>query len=209
MIQFIYIHLFKETINQFLIKKGYSENNIYHLISNKNVLINDKVVTSKNDTTPWFLSTITVTLNDELSTLPINKTKIDIVYEDDYLLIVNKPYNLDIEPTKANYIDNLSAMINDYFINHNIKSKIHLVNRLDKLTSGLVIVAKNQYIHNLFAKTKINKRYYALVEGNINNSGTIKVNLKKDENSIKRIVAEDGKPCITKYKKTSFEIIYI
>ena len=39
MIQFIYIHLFKETINQFLIKKGYSENNIYHLISNKNVLI--------------------------------------------------------------------------------------------------------------------------------------------------------------------------
>ena len=59
-------------------------------------------------------------------------------------------------------------LINDYFINHNIKSKIHLVNRLDKLTSGLVIVAKNQYIHNLFAKTKINKRYYALVEGNIN-----------------------------------------
>ena len=162
MIKFTYFHLFKNKISDILEKKGYSDNNIYYLINEKNVKINGKIVTSKNEITPLF-SIIEVTLNDEYSSLPINNEKLKIVYEDDYLLIVDKPFNLDIEPTKSNYANNLAAMVNTYFINNNIKSKIHFINRLDKLTSGLVIIAKNQYIHNIFSKVKIIKEYYALV----------------------------------------------
>lgn len=204
MIKFTYFHLFKKKINDVLSKKGYSDNNIYYLINEGNVKINGKIVTSKNEMTPLF-SKIEVTLIDEYSSLPINNEKIKVVYEDEYLLIVDKPYNLDIEPTKSNYANNLAAMVNTYFVNNNIKSKIHFVNRLDKLTSGLVIIAKNQYIHNVFSKVKIIKEYYALVEGEVNNSGVIKVNIKRDGDSIKRIVADDGKPCVTKYRKVGYQ----
>ena len=204
MIKFEYVCIIPKTINEFLLKKGYSENNIYNLIKNQNVTVNGKIVTSKHDKLN-FLSEIVVVLNDELSTLPINKTEINVVYEDDYILIVDKPYNLDIEPTKSNYIDNLATMVNHYFVSHNIKSKVHFINRLDKLTSGLVIVAKNQYIHNLFSKIKIGKQYYALVEGNVKKYGSIRVNIKRDGDSIKRIVAKDGKPCITLYNKIGYQ----
>ena len=205
MIKFTYHHIFPETINNFLLKKGYSENNIYNLIRNKNITIDGKVVTSKNEKTSIFYSKVVVTLNEEFSTLPINNSSIKVIYEDDYFLVVDKPYDLDIEPTKANYVNNLAAMVNNYFISNNIKSKIHFVNRLDKLTSGLVIIAKNQYIHNVFSKVNIDKQYYALVEGEVENSGVIKVNIKRDGDSIKRIVAEDGKPCITKYNKVGYQ----
>ena len=168
---------FKQSINKFLLNKGFSDNNIYYLIKNKNVLIDNKIVIDKNVLLPFKKCKVEVTLNDEESTLPINNNKIDIVYEDQYFLVVNKPFNLDVEPTKANYENNLACMVNNYFINNNIKSKIHLVNRLDKLTSGLVIIAKNQYIHNLFSKVKINKYYETLVEGITKNKGTIKIKL--------------------------------
>ena len=192
---------FKQSINKFLLNKGFSDNNTYYLIKNKNVLIDNKIVIDKNVLLPFKKCKVEVTLNDEESTLPINNNKIDIVYEDQYFLVVNKPINLDVEPTKANYENNLACMVNNYFINNNIKSKIHLVNRLDKLTSGLVIIAKNQYIHNLFSKIKINKYYETLVEGITKNKGTIKVKIAKEEGSVKRIVDEKGKLSITKYKR--------
>ena len=198
-----YKHYFKEQISRFLLKKGYSENNIYHLIKNNNVLINNKVVRDKNEYIPFKKSLIKVILNKEESDLPVCDKKIDIVYEDDYFLIVNKPFNLDIEPSKNNYEDNLATRVNNYFFNHGIESKIHLVNRLDKLTSGLVIVAKNRYIHNLFVKTKIKKEYLAEVEGYCKKKGTIKIKIKKEDNSMKRCVCDDGKLCISKYKTLS------
>ena len=54
MIKFTYFHLFKKKINDILAKKGYSDNNIYYLINEGNVKINDKIVTSKNEMTPLF-----------------------------------------------------------------------------------------------------------------------------------------------------------
>lgn len=204
-IKFEYISYFKCSLVSFLKKKGYSDKNIYYLIYNSNIYINNIVVRDKQVILPFKRTKITVYLNDEENTLPISKNKIDIAYEDEYFLIVNKPYNLDIEPTKRNYTNNLASKISYYFKINNIKSKIHLVNRLDKLTTGLVIVAKNQYIHNLFKKVKITKKYQALVKGKTKRKGIIKINISKDATSIKRKEDMKGKLCISKYKLIKYE----
>ena len=107
-----------------------SDNNIYYLIKNKNVLIDNKIVIDKNVLLPFKKCKVEVTLNDEESTLPINNNKIDIVYEDQYFLVVNKPFNLDIEPTKANYENNLACMVNNYFISNSIVSNNFISNNV-------------------------------------------------------------------------------
>lgn len=198
-ITFKYKNYFKKNINDFLLSKGYSDNNIFYLIKNKNVLVDDKVVNDKNYLLS-FNAVIKVTLNDEFNELYRCNKPINIVYEDDYLLIVDKEKYDDVEPTKSNYENSLANKISYYFDSKNINSKIHLVNRLDKLTSGLVIIAKNQYIHNLISKVNIEKKYIALVKGKTNKKGLIKVKIKKEDNSIKRVISDEGKLSLTKYK---------
>ena len=204
-IKFEYISYFKCSLVNFLKKKGYSDKNIYYLIYNNNIYINNIVVRDKQVILPLKKTIITVYLNDEDNTLPIKRSNIDIIYEDEYFLIVNKPYDLDIEPTKRNYTNNLASEVSYYFKTNDIKSKIHLVNRLDKQTTGQEIIAKNQYIHNLFKKVKITKKYQALVKGKVKRKGIIKIRLAKDNNSIKRKEDINGKLCISKYKLIKYE----
>jgi len=193
-----YIANKKESIDSFLKCQNYSDNNIFYLIKNKKVLINKKEVIDKTILVD-LNDEIQVTLLDEINDLPITKNDIEIVYEDEYFLVVNKQSNIEIEPSKNNYENTLSNYVGYYLNKHNINSKIHIVNRLDKLTSGLVIFAKNRYIHNLFSKTKITKKYQALVDG-IVSEGTINIKIKKDGKNVKRIIADDGKVSITNYK---------
>lgn len=200
---FKYKNYFCNNIKEFLLKKGYSENNIFYLIKNKNVIVDGSIVKDKNHYLK-FNSIINVTLNEEYNHIISYKADLDILYEDKYILIVSKPINMDVEPTKCNYDKSLSNIISYYYKKNNIKSKIHLVNRLDKLTSGIIIIAKNQYIHNLFKNVKIIKKYQAFVSGKINKKGVIKVKIKKEDNSIKRMVCDDGKLSITKYKLVKY-----
>ena len=203
-ITFNYKNFRKQTINRFLMLKGYSDNNIYYLIKNKNVLANNKPVLDKNEIIEA-KNIISVTLNDEENTLIECKENIKIVYEDKYLLIVDKDKYDDVEPTKENNETSLANKVTYYFNQNNIKSKIHLVNRLDKLTSGLIIIAKNQYIHNLMQRVEIHKKYLALVKGKTDKNGLIKVNIARQENSIKRIVDPNGKESLTYYKRLEYK----
>lgn len=125
---------------------------------------------------------------------------LDVIYEDDYILIVDKPHNIATIPTINHYDNNLSSDVNAYYKKHNIHAKIHVVNRLDYETSGLVIFAKHQYIHSLFSNVKITKHYYALVEGKIEEDGEINKPIKKINQDKKRIIDDTGKPSITQYK---------
>lgn len=203
-ITFNHKNFFCHNINSFLLKKGYSDKNIYYLIKNNNVFINDIVVLDKNFKIR-FNDKVKVILNNEENTLNPFKKELSILYEDDYILIVDKPKYIDVEPTKKNYNNTLANIVTYYYKNNDIKSKIHLVNRLDKLTSGIVILAKNQYIHNLFKNVKIKKKYLSNVIGKVNKKGIIKIKIKKDENSIKRIISNDGKLSLTKYKLVSYK----
>ena len=92
------------------------------------------------------------------------------MYEDDAYIVLIKPVNIPIHPSHENYENSLANGVEYYFKTNNIKRKIHIVNRLDKNTSGLVIIAKNEYIlENLAMQMKKGifiKKYIAIVERN-------------------------------------------
>ena len=105
---------------------------------------------------------------DNTNIIPV-KMPLDIIYEDDAYLVINKPYGIPVHPSMLHYEDSLSNGIRYYFDEINLKKKIRPVNRIDKDTSGLVIFAKNEYIQESLIKQmkdgKFKKEYIAIVEG--------------------------------------------
>lgn len=131
------------------------------------------------------------------STLPIN-----IVYEDDDFLVVDKKQGMPSIPTKRYPTDTLANALVAYYQEHNIVATIHLVNRLDKDTSGLLLVAKSGYMHHQMSKDikQVTRVYHGIVEGILEGDGTIDSAIAKEENSVKRYISNHGKPAITHYR---------
>lgn len=98
---------------------------------------------------------------------------LDIIYEDDWYLVINKPMGITVHPSILHYEDSLSNGIRFYFDKIGLKKKIRPVNRIDKDTSGLVVFAKNEYIQEcLIHQMKsgdFKKDYIAIVEGHFDN----------------------------------------
>lgn len=139
------------------------------------------------------------TLNEEIVS---NNQELDIKYEDEYLMIINKPRGISSQPSKKHLTDNIISAVKNYFLNNNIFTNIHLVNRLDFNTSGLMIIAKDGVTHFKFSNVKIEKRYLCEIEGFINpEKGTIREKISREPApSILRFVSEDGKDSITHYE---------
>ncbi len=133
---------------------------------------------------------------------------LDIIYEDEYLLIVNKKARMAIHPSCANYEKTLSNAVATYLENQGIYS-IHIVTRLDKNTSGICIFAKNEYIQELFIRKKddikLKKIYIAIVNGIIDKSHNIieKPISRKDNSIILRQTCLNGDYAKTEYYVTN------
>lgn len=112
----------------------------------------------------------------------VNK-EFKILYEDSYLLIIDKDPNLACIPTKRHYESSLANYVNAYYKKQGIASGIHFVNRLDFATSGIVVLAKDTYMTTLMKDAIISKKYLLLVENNIYEDGIIETGIVKDENS--------------------------
>ena len=129
----------------------------------------------------------------------INKP-IDIVYEDEYFLIVNKGINLPSIPSRNMEDESLLERVNYYFREKNINSIPHIVTRLDKNTSGLVLIAKYRHIHALFSNLSIDKYYTALVNGKVENNAIVEAPIRRVSSSIiEREVGEGGEYSKTEY----------
>lgn len=135
------------------------------------------------------------------------KIDIDIAYEDEDILIVNKEPFMVVHPTKSYQSGTLANGILYYFKESKQDCIVRLVSRLDMNTSGLIIIAKNQFAHMALSKdmsdNNLKKRYLAIVHGNFTEKeGTIDKPIYKpeDESGIKRIVDERGQRSITHYK---------
>ncbi len=128
---------------------------------------------------------------EDNSNIVSKQIPLDIVYEDEWLLIVNKHSGIPVHPSILHYEDSLSSGIKFYFDLIGLKKKIRPVNRIDKDTSGLVVFAKNEYIQEALiqqmqAGTFI-KEYIAVVEGFFSaneKTGTINMPISRKEGSI-------------------------
>ena len=128
-----------------------------------------------------------------------------VAYEDKDLLIVNKPPFMVVHPTKSHQSGTLANAIVNYFQATNQMCIVRMVNRLDRDTSGLVIVGKSQYAHqqmaNMLISNDIEKYYIALVEGKLLKDGTINLPIGRPTlDSIKREVMEEGQVAVTHYE---------
>ena len=125
---------------------------------------------------------------------------LDVRYEDDDLLIINKQPFLIVHPTNNYQEHTLANAITYYMQQKNETYKLRFVNRLDRDTSGLIIVAKNSHAQDFLSKTEITKKYIAIVHGEIDGDGTINKPLAKDPNHVaRRMVTLDGQESITHY----------
>ena len=126
--------------------------------------------------------------------------EIEIIYEDPYFLIVNKEINLPSIPSRNLEDESLLERINYYFKNKGINTIPHIVTRLDKNTSGLVLVAKHRHIHALFSNMEIDKFYTALVKGKVKDNEVIEAPIRRVSSSIiEREVGEGGEFAKTEY----------
>ena len=125
---------------------------------------------------------------------------IDIVYEDSYFLIVNKEINLPSIPSRNLEDESLLERVNYYFKKKNINTIPHIVTRLDKNTSGLVLIAKHRHVHALFSNLQIHKYYTALVNGKVVDNEIIEAPIRRVSSSIiEREVGEGGEFAKTEY----------
>ena len=144
--------------------------------------------------------------NDGFGNILPWKKDIEIIHEDDFLLIVNKPGNMASHPCLGNYEHTLANAVMYYWQTNGEYHNYHIVNRLDKDTSGICVIAKNRFAHGVLSKQMreglIEKLYIAIIHGTPEpDKGCIELPIKRSgESVIKRIVAPDGKYAKTVYK---------
>ncbi|MFZ7102839.1 MAG: RluA family pseudouridine synthase [Peptococcaceae bacterium] len=132
--------------------------------------------------------------------------KITIVFEDDDLLVINKKPFVVTHPVRRYPTGTLANGVAFYLQKQGIETNVRFINRLDKNTSGLVLVSKNLYAHEFIQKqfrARIAvKKYWAVVSGNpVPPTGIIKAPIAREEQrSIVRLVREDGQEAVTHYK---------
>jgi len=128
-----------------------------------------------------------------------------IAYEDDYLLIVDKPAGMLVHPTTQQAGETLYDFVKAYYLEQGIGSDIHPVLRLDRNTSGLVIFAKEPIIQFWLSQQEVHKEYLALCHDNfMEKQGIVEAPIARLPGSIiERCVNEEN----GKYAKTAYEVL--
>ncbi|NMH69441.1 RluA family pseudouridine synthase [Bacillus sp. RO3] len=134
------------------------------------------------------------------------KVPLSILYEDNDILVVDKPSGMKSIPTKVEPTGSLANAIAGYYEEVRVSSAVHIVTRLDKDTSGLVLIAKHRHVHHLFSlqqkSREIQRMYEAFAEGQIDPfAGTIEEPIGRKEGSIiEREVRSEGRYALTHYR---------
>lgn len=194
------------TINQVLVNEfNISTRLLNKLIRHKRIYKNNILADTREAIKINDLILIDFNYEEDNSNIVPTKMDLSILYEDEWLLILNKPANMAIHPSISHYESSLSNGIKYYFDNINLKKKIRPVNRLDKNTSGIVVFAKCEYIQEQLIKQMQNnefkKQYLCVIDGFLQEKqGTINLPIARKDNSIiERCVNPNGQTSITDY----------
>ena len=182
----------------------YSRSRIKNWIDNEKILINGKTCSPKDKLTSKSLIEIEITQNEELDIIP-EDIPINVLHDDSSFLIINKPCGMVTHTAVGNYSGTLqNALLFKYPELRNIP-RAGIIHRLDKQTSGLLIIAKTLQSHNNLTKQiqdrKVTKKYQTLVSGIIKNITKIDEKIGRHKiNRKKMSVTESGKESISKIK---------
>lgn len=145
---------------------------------------------------------ITVALAEQAPEYPAEEGPLAICYEDDFLLVVDKPAGMLIHPSRARNEGTLANLVAGYYRRTGQKGAFHPVTRLDRDTFGIVLLAKSAYAHALLQETQVRKTYHALTFGGPQDDiGTIDAPIaRRPLPSLLRYVDAEGKPSVTEYQ---------
>ena len=198
-------------VSHFLKQKGFSSQNLVQLKKNPDAVLANRV--------PCFMNhmlqpgdTLTLHIREEHSSekIPPVDLPLNIVYEDADLMVINKPAGMPIHPSMNNYYNSMANALAYYFEQQNCPFVFRCINRLDRDTSGLTIVAKHYVSAGMLSTMIANKasygitrEYLAIVKGSVEPpEGTITAPLGRKEGSIieRTVDFEKGESAVTHYK---------
>lgn len=196
------------TVGEYLKKKGYSRQIIIHLKKTEHgILQNGEWAYVRTPLVPGDVLKITLleeSASEHILSVPMEP---DIVYEDEDLLVVNKPFDMPVHPSIHNYDNTLANGMAYYFQQKGETFIFRCINRLDRDTTGLLILAKNalsaSILSNDMKARKIHRTYQAVVSRiPVPASGTIDAPIaRKEDSAIERCVDfEKGEPAVTHYR---------
>ncbi len=188
-----------EYIYYYLKDQGFSEAFISSLRTKRGLILkNDEIANTRTPLEAGDILSIAMNTRKK-SSFKTNTHPLEIVFEDEYLLIVNKPAGLTTSPSRSHYDENLAGAVLNYMLNKDPDFVVRIVNRLDKDTAGLVIIAKDAYTYSKLKDVK--KKYYAVCEGEIEHNIILDFPIETISNNginqIRRIVSPLGKPAKT------------
>ena len=194
------------SINHILkVNCNFSSRLLNKVIKKKLVFLNDQLVDTRKFPNTFDIISVNLDYSEDSDNVVPTKMDLDIVYEDDALLILNKPAGIATHPSVLHFSDSLSNGVKWYFNSIKLYKKIRPVNRLDLNTSGLIIFAKNEYIQECLIKQMENKtfkkEYLAICTGIFKEKcGTINAPIARKNNSIiERCINTNGQSAITHY----------
>ena len=183
-----------------------SERLLAKLKRNQKILLNGIPVSINSSINTNDTVLVDLDFEEESENIVALKMDLNILYEDEALLIINKPFGIPVHPSILHFEDSLSNGVKFYFNSINLYKKIRPVNRLDKDTSGIVIFAKNEYIQESLIKQMKNntfkKEYLSILEGHLEKAyDTINAPIARKEGSIiEREINSNGERAVTHYK---------
>jgi len=200
-------HSNEKTIKQFLSEQKISKTALTDIKFNGgDILINGEHVTVLHRLQLGEVLTVIFPKEEISEQMKPETIPLEIVFEDEYLLVVNKPAGMNTIPSREHPTGSLANALLGYFSQEQLSQTIHIVTRLDRDTSGLVLIAKHRHIHHLFSlmqrKNEVKRMYEALCVGTLEvEKGTINAPIaRKADSIIERCVADDGQIAITHYE---------
>jgi len=196
------------TIEKFLKTQGYSSANITAIKKMpNNVVIAGKWVHMNQVLEPNQILTVNISETDASQNIPPVQMALDIVYEDEDILVVNKPAGLSIHPSLNHYEDSLANGLAYYFESQGKPFIFRCANRLDKNTSGLTLISKHLVSANIISTAvknrEFHREYLAIVRGHLPEKvGIIDAPIGRVNDSIitRQVDFENGEPAITHFR---------
>lgn len=195
-------------IDKFLKTQGYSSANITAIKKMpNNVVIDGEWVHMNRKLSAGELLTVNISEEDSSEKIPAVKMDLDIVYEDEDIIVINKPAGLPIHPSLNHYEDSLANGLAYYYEQQGKPFIFRCANRLDKNTSGLTVISKHLVSANILStmvkNREFHREYYAIVRGTLEQpEGTIDAPIGRVDDSIitRQVDFENGERAVTHYK---------